>query len=359
MTDLHPFLEELVRQRASDLHLKVGAVAHVRIDGRLVALETPLLTASDLDAISDAVVPPNRAGELTDQGDIDFAIGVAGLGRFRVNVHRQRGSFGVVVRRVPPGVPPWANLGLPDAVARMADAPSGLLVISGPASSGRTTTAAAIVDHVNATRTASIVTIEDPIEYLHRDQRSMVTQREVGSDTPSFAVGIRRISRQDADVLYLSDLPDFETIASAMLAASSGHLVVAVIGTSSVSASIAQLIDAFPDGQRAAVAQMLASCLRGVVNQRLLDRSDGKSRIPVVELLVNTPRVGEIIQQRRIDELHHAMADGHYHGMQTLQQGLVERCRVGAVTLADALAVSPNPEELRATLTAMAHRYGT
>jgi twitching motility protein PilT len=357
VADLIPFLEVLVAHQASDVHLKVGAVPHVRVDGRLVPMTGHSLTSADLDAIGDAVVPPHRRGELAEHGDIDFAIGVAGLGRFRVNVHRQRGSFGVVVRRVPPGVPAWSSLGLPDALLRLADTGQGLLLVTGPAASGRTTTAASLVEHVNASRVASIVTIEDPIEYLHRDQRSIVSQREVGADTSSFAAGVMRLSRHDADVVYLSDLPDAGTVRAAVTSASSGHLVIAVMPASSVTSAVARITDMFPDDQRGAGRQLLATSLAGVVNQRLLDRADGTSRTPVVELLVNTPRSAEAILHGRLDELATVMGEGQYHGMQTLQQDLVERVRTGAIQLRDALAVAPNPEELRATLTALANRY--
>lgn len=352
MTDLNAYLDELVRHRASDLHLKVGAPAHLRLDGRLVPVPGPALTASDLDAITLATVPVHRHEDLAEHGEIDFALGVPGVGRFRVHVHRQRGSFGLVVRCVPPGVPSWDLLNLPQGVRRMADYPSGLVIIGSPAGSGRTTTAAALIDQINQTRGGSIVTIEDPIEFLHPDKSSLVTQREVGTDTPSFAEAMSRVNRVDADVVFLSDVPDGATAERVLAAATTGHLVIVTLAAPTVASAIARIVDFFPPQHQSITRQLLGSSLRGVACQRLMERTDGRGRIPAVEVLAGTARSAEIIAHpdNQRDSLERVMSEGHYHGMQTLDQALLGLCREAAINVRDALAVASSPEEFRTAL---------
>jgi twitching motility protein PilT len=355
VTDLNPYLDELVRHRASDLHLKVGAPAHLRLDGRLVPVPGPALTASDLDAITLSVVPVHRHDDLAERGEIDFALGVGGVGRFRVHVHRQRGSFGLVVRCVPPGVPSWEVLNLPQGVRRMADYASGLVIIGSPAGSGRTTTAAALIDQINQTRAGSIVTIEDPIEFLHPDKASLVTQREVGTDTPSFAEAMGRVTRVDADVVFLSDIPDTATAERVLAAATTGHLVVATLAAPTVAAAISRIIDFFPPQHQAVTRQLLGSSLRGVACQRLMERSDGRGRVPAVEVLAGTSRSAEVIghPDNPRDSLERIMTEGQYHGMQSLDQALIALCRDASINVRDALAVSASPEDFRTALQSM------
>jgi twitching motility protein PilT len=352
LADLTPYLEELLRLRGSDLHLKVGAAPHVRVNGRLVPLPSAPLLASDLEAVTLAAVPPHRHRDLTDSGDIDFALGIAGLGRFRVHALRQRGSYGLVVRHVPPGIPAWDQLGLPDGVRRLAESTSGLIVLASPAGSGKTTTAASLLDYVNETRTASIATIEDPIEFLHRDKHSIVSQREVGSDTPSFAAAMASVGRLDADVILLSDLPDAPTVEAALAAASTGRLVLATMPTATVAATIARLIEMFPLAHRLVARQLLSLGLRGVVCQRLLERSDSAGRTPAVEILVSTPRSSELLASPdgSVADLERLMAEGHYYGMQTLDQSLIGLCRDGLVGVQEVLAAASSPEEMRTSL---------
>ena len=275
MADLGQYLHQLLEHRGSDLHLKVGAVAHVRVDGRLVPLVGASLTASDLEAIALSVIPPDRIGEFERCGDLDFAVGLGGVGRFRLNVHRQRGSYGIVVRCVPPGLPTWEQLGLPASIRRLAEHTAGLILIGGPAGSGRSTTAAMLVDQVNSSRAARVVTIENPIEVLHADKRSIISQREVGGDTPSFVEGLQRLLRQDCDVVYVSEVSDASTAAEVFTVAQSGRLVIAVVTATSVESAINRYVDFFPDLEQQVVRRDLASCLRGVSAQKLLERADG------------------------------------------------------------------------------------
>ncbi|MGE3324797.1 MAG: type IV pilus twitching motility protein PilT [Acidimicrobiia bacterium] len=352
MADLHHYLHQLLEHRGSDLHLKVGAVPHVRVDGKLTPLLGNPLSIGDLEAMVDATLPDARRVELDRFGDTDFAISVNGVGRFRVNVHRQRGSYGVVVRCVPPGLPSWDQLGLPVSIRRLVETTSGLVLIAGPAGSGRSTTAAMLLDHVNATRAASIVTFEHPIEVLHPDKRSLVSQREVGADTPGFAEGIMRVIRQDCDVLYVSDVADAAVANGLLVAATSGRLVIAVVTAVSVVNAVSGFLDLFPEADRPVVRRSLGGCLRGVSVQHLVDRTDGRGRVPAVEVMVGTSRVSEVMLEptKALEQLDRVISEGTYNGMQPMQQSLYELCVENMVSIADALRLASAPEDLRIAL---------
>jgi twitching motility protein PilT len=354
--DLHHYLHQLLEHRSSDLHLKVGSVAHVRIDGRLTPLFGAPLSVADLAGLVSEAVPASQVGELERNGDVDFAVSVAGVGRFRVNVHRQRGTFGMVVRCVPPGLPSWEQLGLPPSVRRLADADEGLLVLAGPAGSGRSTTAAMLVDHVNSSRSVSIVTVERPIEVLHTDKRSLVVQREVGMDTPSFAEGIRHVLHQDCEVLYVSELSDRSVARSVLSAASSGRLVIVVLSATSAVGAVRAFIELFEDSERNTVRRSLARVLRGVSVQQLVERLDGFGRVPACEVLVATGRVGDILLDPNIalEQLNRVISEGEYHGMRTMQGALYELCVERIVPDSEATRLAPAAEDLRLAL----HRAG-
>jgi twitching motility protein PilT len=347
--DLTQLLHHLLERRGSDLHLKVGSPPYVRVDGHLEAVPAESCSAGELERIAAELVPSDRSDELADRGQLDFAHSVPGLGRFRVNLHRQRGSYGIVVRRVQPGMPSLDQLNLPVALRRLSEEHDGLIIVSGSPGSGRSTTVAMLVDRINENRAANIVTIEDPIEFLHIDKRSIVTQREVGSDTPSFAEGASRVLRQDPDVVFLGEIPDPETAAAALLAASNGRLVLAAMATTPAPEVIERLVDFFPPHQQRQTRQTIASCLRGIVCQRLVERADGRGRVPAVEVLMSTPRVVELIADpgRAEGSLEQAIAEGEYYGMQTIDQSLFQLFREGLVGLRDALAAATRPEDLR------------
>ncbi len=349
MAELTAYLQHLLDRGGSDLHVKVGSPPHVRVDGRLEPAPFPEPTPAELEAVAAAVLPEAKAAELARDAETDLALSLPGVGRFRLNVHRQRGSIGLVVRRVASTVPTLEDLGLPPKVAALAAERSGLVVVAGTAGSGRTTTAAAIVDAVNRSRTATIVTLEDPIEVLHEDRCSLISQREVGSDTPSFAEGVRRLNRHDPDVIVVSEVPDAATLGGVLEAAATGRLVVAVTDGATVAETVGRLLDFFPPVQHRQVRQTLAACLRGVLVQRLLDRADGCGRIPAVELLTSTPRVAALLAEpeRAAGTLEDAMAEGEYHGMSTFDQSLFRLWRDGLVSLRDALGVAVRPDELR------------
>src|SRR5258708_35676678 len=251
-----------MEMRGSDLYVKVGAPPHVRIDGRLQPAPFPPVDVAQTQALADEIVPRNRVEELEERGDLDYALSISGVGRFRVHRYRQRGSLAIVFRRVIPGIPSWERLGLPPVVERLAAEQTGLILVTGPAGSGKTTTINALIDHINETRSANIITIEDPVEYLHTDKQSIISQREIGTDTRDAADAMRRALRQGPDVLVVSVLSDLETIEAVMAAASTGHLVLATLPTQNAAETINRGIDFYPPHQQKQARHLLASSLR-------------------------------------------------------------------------------------------------
>ncbi|MGH9124446.1 MAG: type IV pilus twitching motility protein PilT [Acidimicrobiales bacterium] len=351
--NLNGLLQMAVERGASDLHLRANVAPRLRIDGSLVDLEQAAVTADDLEQVIGDVLPPRRAAEFADTNDTDFALSVPGLGRFRGNVFRQRGTVGIVLRRVRTSVDSLQQMGLPPVVAKLAEQPRGLVLVTGPTGSGKSTTLAAMVDHINMRRPVNIVTIEDPIEVLHRNKMAMVAQREIGTDTESYAQAMRRVLRQDPDVILIGEMRDAETVAAALSAAETGHLVLSTLHTTNATETVNRIIDFFPPFQHQQVRMTLASCLKGVVSQRLLPRAEGEGRVPAVEVMVVNGRIAERIADpgagrgETIDEL---MADGEWYGMQTFDQSLFSLYQRGCVTLAQAVGASSNPHDLQLQL---------
>ncbi|MFZ6004475.1 MAG: type IV pilus twitching motility protein PilT [Actinomycetota bacterium] len=351
MSQLDELLSHLNEVQGSDLHLKPGAQPHVRVDGQLRPAPFDPLAPGVVEALAASVLDEARMGDLEATGETSSALSVAGLGRFRVAVHRQRGSLAMVVRRVPPEIPALEDLGLPLQVERFAEDDRGLILITGPPGSGKTTTVSALLDRINRTRTCHILTIEDPIEVLHADVKALMTQREIGTDTLSYADALRSGLRQDADVIFVGELVDAATARQALTAAEVGHLVISTMRASSATDTVARLIELFPLAEQDLARQSLVSVLRGVVCQRLLERADGKGRVATAEILVGTSKVVDVVADAsRSAELEKVLADGQYHGMQTLDQALLELVRDGLVSMRDALASSTNPEDLRIAL---------
>jgi twitching motility protein PilT len=350
--DLDELLRFTIEQRGSDLHLKVGSPPHIRVDGHLTPTPFDAVTPEDTERIATKVAPAMRADELSSTGETDFALSLAGLGRFRVNLFRQRGSVGLVVRRVLVGMPAFETLGLPSSITRLAEELRGLVLVTGPTGSGRTTTAAAMVDHINQTRAANIVTIEDPIEVLHSDRCAIVNQRELGTDTRDYASALRRVVRQDPDVIVIGEVADGATVDAALTAASTGHLVIAVMRATRAAEAISRLLALLPPHQQEEARHLLAGCLRGVVSQALLERADGRGRVPAVEVLVGTSRVFDVVVRPDASpaELDVLMADGEYYGMQTFDQSLLNLYKNGLVSLRDVLAASNDAHEFRIAL---------
>ncbi len=348
MPELVELLQYLIAVGGEDLHLRAGAQPHARVDGQLQEAPFAVLDSATVEAFARELMPTARAEEFAATGDADFAHSLAGLGRFRVSVFRQRGSVAMVARHVRPSVHSLDELGLPVVVERLAAETHGLVVVTGPGGAGKTTTVNAIVGRINETRAAHIITIEDPIEMVHTDALAMISQREVGRDTASYAEGARRALRQGPDVLVVAEVRDVETLAAVLVAAESGQLVVTTMGTTTAAETITRMIDHFPMSQHRQARHSLAAALRAVVAQRLLERADRKGRTAAIEVLVNTQRAYDcIVDPDGQAALARVLAEGQYHGMQTFDQSLLQLYKDGLVSFRDALAVSSQPEDLR------------
>ena len=353
MLDLDELLRYTVEHSGSDLHVKVGSPPHVRVDGQLLVAPFDPVEPADTERMAFAVLPRPRADEFVESSEADFAHTVPGLGRFRVNVFRQRGSVGLVFRRVLPGIPSFEALGLPPVVRRLAEEQRGMVLVTGPTGSGKTTTISAIIDHINSTRSCNVVTVEDPIEVLHTDKRALVNQREIGADTRDYATAMRRVLRQDPDVIFIGEMRDPETVWAALAAAETGHLVLSTLHTTNAVETVNRVVDFFPPFQQKQVRLSLASSLKGVVSQRLLERADRDGRVPSVEVLVMTGRIFDRIVDPEAggnDSIDEIIADGEYYGMQTFDQSLFSLFKSGQVDLRSAMASASNPHDFRISL---------
>lgn len=350
MVDLEELLKYIIEHEASDLHVKVGSRPFVRIDGHLDETPFDQVAPADTERIAEAIVPERRKKEFDETSEADFAYGVSGLGRFRVNVFRQRGSVGLVFRRVLAGIPTLEELGLPPIVRRLAEENRGLVLVTGPTGSGKTTTVASMIDHINNTQCRHIVTIEDPIEVLHRDRCSLINQREIGSDTADYHAALKRVLRQDPDVIFIGEMRDAETVWAAIAAAETGHLVFATLHTTNASETINRVIDFFPPHQHRQIRMSVAASLRGILSQRLLERADNKGRVVACEVLIGTGRVFDRISNDAVHELEEVIADGEYYGMQTFDQHLFNLYKNGLIDLRSAFSAASHPHDLRVAM---------
>jgi twitching motility protein PilT len=330
--DLNGLLRHAVALGASDIHLKLGRPPVVRRDGGLAALEVPPLTEADLRAVLERVGSrsPERLAAFHQSGDLDIAYQDEDLPRFRVNAYMQRGATSFAFRAIPKTVPTLDELGMPAPIRTLADEHRGLVLVTGATGSGKTTTLAAMIDHMNKTRTQHIITIEDPIEILHPDQGCIVNQREVGLDTVDFSEALRRALRQDPDVILIGELRDAETAQTALQAAESGHLVLSTLHTIDAAETVGRMVEFFPPEKQEVIRAILAGVLRGVVSQRLLPRIDG-GRVAAVEVMVMNARIADLIREGRADEITDAVAEGEFFGMQTFTQALIKHVLSGAV----------------------------
>jgi twitching motility protein PilT len=348
---VEPYLRALTELRGSDLHCKVGSPPRVRIDGRLRRLEAPVLTPEDTEAMARVVLREDLLDQFERTHEADFAYAIAGLGRFRVNAFRSRGSVGLVFRRVAVGAVPLESLGIPDAVGALALEPRGLVLVTGPTGSGKTTTLAGMVDLINRQREVHVVTIEDPIEVLHEDKLAMINQREVQVDTEDFGRALRAAMRQDPDVILVGEMRDQETVRAALAAAETGHFVMSTLHTTDARETVTRIIDFFAPHDQRQVRLTLAGVLRGVVCQRLVPRADGQGRCVAVEICVNTGRIAEAITDPdKTTLIESYVHEGGFYGMQTFDQHLTALVRDGVVTMADALGASSNPHDLQVEL---------
>ena len=350
--DLHALLRHAVDGGASDAHLKIGQPPVLRRDGTLVPLDGwPSLDEAQLEHILATLTQadPARRQHFDDTGELDLAYTPTGLPRFRVNGFRQRGSISFAFRVIPKDVPGFAQLRLPKGVERLAGEHRGLVLVTGATGSGKTTTLAAVVDHINRTRRQHIVTIEDPIEILHSDHGCIVNQREVGLDTDSFLAAIRRVLRQDPDVILIGELRDAETAETALKAAESGHLVFSTLHTIDAAETIGRLVEFFPADKQEQIRSILAGVLRGVVSQRLLPRVQG-GRVAAVEVMVNNSRISDLIRERRAEEITDAIAEGQFFDMQTFSQALIELVVAGEVDRETAANAATNRHDFLVSL---------
>jgi twitching motility protein PilT len=351
VTSMMTWLEALVAAKGSDLHLKVGSPPRMRVDGRLVVLDGPNLTPDMAEELLRDLIRPDLHQQFQKTNEADFAYSLPGVGRFRVNAFRQRGSVGMVLRRVQEGAMSIGELGLPPVIARLAEQPRGLVLVTGPTGSGKTTTLAAMIDHVNANNAVHIVTIEDPIEVLHADKLGMVNQREVRVDTDDFTIAMRAAMRQDPDVILVGEIRDAETLKTSLAAAETGHLVLSTLHTADAAETVNRCIDLFPPYQQRQVRLSLAAALRGIVGQRLVRRAGDGGRVAVLEVMVNTGRTAEAIADpERTGDLTSIMAESGFYGMQTFDQHLIALYRDGVIELEDALGVASSPHDLQVAL---------
>jgi len=351
--DLPDVLRHVVEQGASDLHIKVGSAPRIRVNGELRVTPFDAVGPEEADELIEVVLPTERLAEFKSTGEADFSLSVSGLGRFRCNAFRQRGSAGLVLRRVLPSAMSAAELGLPPVVTRLAEEQRGLVLVTGPTGSGKTTTLAAMIDHINNTRSANVVTIEDPIEVLHQDKLSIVSQREIGTDTKDWSQAMRRVLRQDPDVILIGEMRDAETIQAALTAGETGHLVLSTLHTTNATESINRVVDFFPPFQQRQVRMTLASVLRGVISQRLVPRADGVGRCAAVEAMVMTGRISDRILELNGgsgESIEEIIADGEYHGMVTFDQSLFSLFKSGEISLRAALQAATNPHDFRVAL---------
>jgi twitching motility protein PilT len=348
--DLNTLLHTSVAAGASDLHLKVGSYPMMRVSGTLVvATEERRLDRSDTEAFAQSLFTPDLRDKFQRTQEVDLAYSVPGLGRFRCNVFQQRGTVGLVLRIIPTRVQNIDELGLPPVLKRIASEERGLVLVTGTTGSGKTTTLAAMIDHINATRAAHIMTVEDPIEYLHRDHHSIVNQREVAVDTQSFSQALRSALRQDPDVILVGEMRDFETVETALLAAETGHLVFSTLHTLDATETINRIIAVFPPHQQRQVRIQLASVLKAAISQRLIPRADGLGRVPAVEVMVSTAFIRDgIVDKDKTSLIPGAIAAGtSQYGMQTFDQSIFGLYQQGLVTLEEALRWASNVDEFK------------
>jgi len=345
---LNEILQVALRGGASDIHLKSGLPPIFRVDGALLPLkDAPRLSPEDIARMVQAIMNDQQRQKFRQTNECDLAYGVPGLGRFRVNVFQQRGTIGAVFRVIPFRIQTIEQLLLPRVIEKIAMEPRGLILVTGTTGSGKSTTLAAMIEHINQNATRHIMTIEDPIEFLIRDKRSIINQREVGVDTLSFAQALKSALRQDPDVILVGEMRDLETIQTALTAAETGHLVMSTLHTVDAAETINRIISAFPPHQQQQVRLQLASVLRAVISQRLVPRADGKGRVPAVEVLICTSRIRELIEDaERTKEIPTAIKEGRdAYGMQTFDQSLMQLVQAGLVTQEEALKQASNRDD--------------
>ena len=347
---IYELLRTACENKSSDLHLKVGNYPYVRVDGDLRPLsQYARVSSEDMLNMAFSIMTNRQKQKFKENTELDMAYGVAGLGRFRVNVFQQRGNVGMVLRVIPTKIRTLEELYMPKVVDKICEEARGIVLVTGTTGSGKSTTLAAMIDRINSTRTDHIITIEDPIEFLHRDKKGFCNQREVEVDTPSFGSALRSALRQDPDVILVGEMRDLETIQTALLAAETGHLVFSTLHTLDATETIQRIIAVFPPPEQKQIRLQMATTLRAVISQRLVRKSDGIGRVPAVEILIATEYIRDcVINPDKTRLIHDAIAAGvSQYGMQTFDQSLYDLYTQGLITLEEALANSSNPDEFK------------
>ncbi|MGH7582270.1 MAG: type IV pilus twitching motility protein PilT [Gemmatimonadales bacterium] len=344
--NLRSLLEEMLAKEASDLHLTTGVRPKLRIDGELADADVEeVLQPKDTLALAYSVLTESQKKRFEQEDELDFSFGIQNLARFRGNVFKQRGCVAMAIRMIPFIVKSFAELRLPPITAKLAERPRGLVLVTGPTGSGKSTTLAAMIDKINKERNGHIITVEDPIEFIHRHQGCIINQREVGTDTPSFASALKYSLREDPDVILIGEMRDLETISAALTIAETGHLALATLHTNSAPEAINRIIDVFPSNQQSQVRAQLAFVVEGILTQTLLPRASGKGRVMAAEIMVATPAIRAVIRDDKIHQIYSLMQAGKKHGMQTMNDALYQVYMNREVAKEDCVRVSPNPSE--------------
>ncbi len=350
---LDEYLMKMIEMEASDLFLRPLSPPAYRVTGRIIRTELPAPAAEDMAGFCEQLLTPVAKRRFEHSPDIDVAYTIPGCGRFRVNLFMQQGMIALAARLIPLGAVNFETLNLPESVLKMADAQSGLIMLVGPTGCGKSTTIAAMIHHINSTREEHIVTIEDPIEFVHDEDKCLIHQRQVGYDTESFSTALKHVVRQSPDVILIGEMRDVDTMQTAISAALTGHLILTTLHTTNVVQSIDRILNYFPPGARGQAQVDLAVTLIGIVSMRLLAKADGPGRIPAVEVLIATPTLRQMITENKLVDIYDMIKRGRDEGMVTLNQSLVELCKAGKISEADALRHTPNPDEFSLNMQGM------
>lgn len=345
--NLKQMLVEMLGRKASDLHIRVGNRPHLRVNGTLEPIATDPITIDQIDQIVRQILNEKQFERFNIKHEMDLALSVAKLGRFRINLFRQRGTSGIAIRAVNTQVPSFEELNLPEVVRKLSGESRGLIVITGTTGSGKSTTLASMMEHMNANRQCNIMTVEDPIEYIYRDKKSIISQREVGGDTDTFASALRHAFRQDPDVILIGEVRDLDTMSISLTAADTGHLVLTTLHTMNVIETITRIISFFPPHQHQQIRLLLAGTLKAIVCQRLLARSDMPGRVPALEIMVNSGAIREcIMDPEKTVDIHELMEQGQVqYGMQTFDQSIMALYKKGLISFEEAMTQATNPDD--------------
>lgn len=348
--DLRVLLETAAESKASDIFLKEGAPPALRVNGRVQVTDFPSLSADDVQELAYSIMTHEQIGRFEHRHEMDLAFTLEGVSRFRVNVYKQRGSIGMVLRLIPLQIFSMDELNLPPVLKDLAIHRQGLVLVTGPTGCGKSTTLAAMIDLINSTRRCNIVTVEDPIEFVHTDKLAIVNQREVGIDTDSFTDALKYVVRQSPDVILIGEMRDVETMQVALAASETGHLVFSTVHTTSASETMDRIINMFPPHEKPQICMRMAGSLRGIVSQKLIPRLDGSGRIAAVEVMIATPTVSKLVEEGRSGQLYTAISEGNFWGMQTMNQSLVKLYRDGTISEEEATLNAGNLTELKQTI---------